>query len=190
MLTSFKSLLEKIWRPKTETTPFPEIFEQFQALLQDHQQVMELIADMGEKSGGEYIFDRKYLVDLTDDLHTLLLRMVSGLNLISANRYLGLYATLDRIFQPLEAELRGRLLLSEEMPLVIGLSDLLLDHPELTGGKANALGMILQSVSSSFGGVAPMATPTSASPPSLDCISRSRRWIWSRREAACSKASF
>jgi len=107
---------------------------------------MEFIADMGEKSGGEYIFDRKYLGDLTNNLHTLLLRMVSGLNLISANRYLGLYATLDRIFQPLEAELRGRLLLSEEMPLVIGLSDLLLDHPELTGGKANALGRAIQSL--------------------------------------------
>ncbi len=107
---------------------------------------MELIADLGEKSGGEYIFDRKYLVDLTNTLHTLLLRMVNGLNLIAANRYMELYATLDHIFQPLEAELRGRLLLSEEMPLVIGLSDLPLDHPELTGGKANALGRAIQSL--------------------------------------------
>ena len=133
-------------RPKPEITPFPEIFEQFQTLLQDHQQVMELIADLGEKSGGEYIFDRKYLVDLTNTLHTLLLRMVNGLNLIAAKRYLELYTTLDHIFQPLEAELRGRLLLSEEMPLVIGLSDLPLDHPELTGGKANALGRAIQSL--------------------------------------------
>ncbi len=101
---------------------------------------MELIADLGEKSGGEYIFDRKYLVDITNGLQTLLLHMVNSLNLIATNRYMGLYSTLDRIFQPLEAELRGRLLLSEEMPLVIGLSELPLDHPELTGGKANALG--------------------------------------------------
>jgi pyruvate,water dikinase len=133
-------------RPKTEVTPFPEIFEQFQTLLQDHQQVMELIADLGEKSGGEYIFDRKYLADLTNTLHTLLLRMVNGLNLIAAKRYMELYTTLDQIFQPLEAELRGRLLLSEEMPLVIGLSDLPLDHPELTGGKANSLGRAIQSL--------------------------------------------
>ena len=83
---------------------------------------MELIADLGEKSGGEYIFDRKYLADLTNTLHTLLLRMVNGLNLIAAKRYMELYTTLDHIFQPLEAELRGRLLLSEEMPLVIGLT--------------------------------------------------------------------
>ncbi len=107
---------------------------------------MELIADLGEKSGGEYIFDRKYLVDITNGLHTLLLRMVNSLNLIATNRYMGLYTTLDRIFQPLESELRGRLLISEEMPLVIGLGELPLDHPELTGGKANALGRAIQSL--------------------------------------------
>ncbi len=146
LATSLRRLWEKIRRPKPEPTSFQEIFEQFQNLLQDHQQVMELIADMGEKSGGEYIFDRKYLVDLTNTLHSLVLHMVNGLNLISGNRYLALYTTLDRLFQPLEAELRGRLLLSEEMPLVVGLRDLPLDHPELTGGKANALGRALQSL--------------------------------------------
>jgi pyruvate,water dikinase len=143
--------LKKIWEgvrgSKAEaTTPFPEIFEQFQALLQDHQRVMELIADLGEKSGGEYIFDRKYLVDITSDLHTLLLHLVNSLNLIAGNRYMDLYATLDRIFLPLEAELRGRLSLSEEMPLAVPLSALPLDHPELTGGKANALGRVIQSL--------------------------------------------
>mgnify|MGYP005849277259 FL=1 len=146
LLTPIKRLWERIRRPKPETASFPEIFEQFQTLLQDHQEVMELIADLGEKSGGEYIFDRKYLVDVTNRLHTLLLRMVNGLNLLAANRYLELYSSLDRIFQPMEAELRGRLVLSEEMPLVIGLTDLPLDHPELTGGKANALGRALQSL--------------------------------------------
>jgi len=146
LLPAFRRFLDRFRRPKPETTPFPEIFEQFQSLLQDHQQVMELIADLGEKSGGEYIFDRKYLVDLTNNLHTLLLRMVNGLNLIANKRYMELYSTLDRIFQPLEAELRGRLLLSEEMPLVIALNELPLDHPELTGGKANTLGRAIQSL--------------------------------------------
>ena len=146
MFASLRKIIAKFRGPKPEATAFPEIFDQFQGLLQDHQQVMELIADLGEKSGGEYIFDRKYLVDITSGLHTLLLRMVNSLNLIAANRYMGLYTTLDRIFQPLESELRGRLLISEEMPLVIGLGELPLDHPELTGGKANALGRAIQSL--------------------------------------------
>ncbi len=107
---------------------------------------MELIADLGEKSGGEYIFDRKYLTDVINNLHTLLLHLVNSLNLIAGKRYMDLYATLDRVFLPLESELRGRLPLSEEMPLAIPLSSLPLDHPELTGGKANALGRIIQSL--------------------------------------------
>ncbi len=146
LLEPLKRLWGRIRGPKPEMAPFPEIFEQFQTLLQDHQQVMELVADLGEKSGGEYIFDRKYLADFTNTLHMLVLRMVNGLNLIAGKRYIDLYTTLDRIFQPMEAELRGRLLLSEEMPLVIGLSELPLDHPELTGGKANNLGRISQSL--------------------------------------------
>ena len=76
-LRPFKKIWEGLRGFKTETTPFPEIFEQFQTLLQDHQRVMELIADLGEKSGGEYIFDRKYLVDITSDLHSLLLHLVN-----------------------------------------------------------------------------------------------------------------
>ena len=125
---------------------FPGIFERFQELLQNHQQVMELIADLGEKSGGEYIFDRKYLADTVEEMHTLLLHMVQGLNLITSSRYLELHPALDRIFVPLESELRGRLSLAGEMPLIASLAEAPLDRPELTGGKANNLAVIIQNL--------------------------------------------
>jgi pyruvate,water dikinase len=146
VIRPLKELWGRLFHPKPEPVSFTEIFDHFQELLQDHQQVMELIADLGEKSGGEYIFDRKYLVDLIEQLKTLLLRMVNGLNLITPRRYVDLYATLDRIFLPLDAELRGRLSLSAEMPYVVPLGELPLDRPELTGGKANILGRIMQSL--------------------------------------------
>ncbi|MFA5111649.1 MAG: PEP/pyruvate-binding domain-containing protein [Desulfobaccales bacterium] len=142
--------LHRLWNriigPKPHLVAFPEIFEHFQALLQDHQRVMELIADLGEKSGGEYIFDRKYLIDTTEAIQTLLLRMVKGLNLITANRFLDLYPALDRIFIPLGAELRGRLVLSKEMPLVIRLEEAPPDRPELIGGKAGHLAVALRNL--------------------------------------------
>ncbi len=72
---------------KRDLVAFPQVFEQFQSLLHNHQQAMELIADLGEKSGGDYIFDRKYLSDTVHELQDLLLRMVKGLNLIASNRY-------------------------------------------------------------------------------------------------------
>ncbi len=118
---------------------FPELFESFQRLLQDHQKVMEIIADLGEKSGGDYVFDRQYLNDSVANLRTMLTRLVTGLNLISANRYVDLYATLERILLPLEAEVRGRLNITEEMPFVVALKEAPLDHPDLVGGKAGNL---------------------------------------------------
>ncbi len=140
------NLWKRIKRPKQSLVAFPGVFERFQELLQNHQQVMELIADLGEKSGGEYIFDRKYLADTVEEMHTLLLHMVQGLNLITASRYLELHPALDRIFVPLESELRGRLSLAGEMPLVASLAEAPLDRPELTGGKANNLAVIIQNL--------------------------------------------
>jgi pyruvate, water dikinase len=142
----FQNLWNRISRPKTDLVAFPEIFEHFQALLQDHQRVMELIADLGEKSGGEYIFDRKYLIDAAEEIQTLLLHMVKGLNLITSNRYLDLFPAIDRIFIPLGAELRGRLILSKDMPLVIPLAQAPQDRPELIGGKASHLAVAIQNL--------------------------------------------
>lgn len=147
MLQFLKDFWSKIKRPKQDLVAFPEVFEHFQELLQDHQRVMELIADLGEKSGGEYIFDRKYLIDTTNEIQSLILHLVKGVNLISSNRYLELYSTIDRIFIPLESELRGRLTLSREMPYVVALNEATPDHPELIGGKANALAIIVQNLS-------------------------------------------
>ena len=144
MFTGLRNLWQKLFKPPPKLVAFPEVFEHFQDLLQDHQKIMETIADLGEKSGGEYVFDRKYLLDTVNELHSLLLRLVKGLNLISGNRYLELYTTLDRIMLPLEAELRGRLSLTEEMPYVVALKDAPLDLPELVGGKAGALMEIIQ----------------------------------------------
>jgi pyruvate,water dikinase len=142
LLDSLQNIWKRFFRPKQDLVSFREVFEHFQELLQDHQKVMETIADLGEKSGGDYIFDRKYLNDTVSELHALVLHLVQSLNLIASNRYLDLYATLDRIFLPLEAELRGRLSLTAEMPYVVDLKELPLDHPELTGGKAANLGEI------------------------------------------------
>jgi pyruvate,water dikinase len=90
MLRQLRDFLHRLLAPGPDLVAFPEIFEHFQGLLQDHQRVMELIADLGQKSGGEYIFDRQYLVDTTQQMQTVLMRMVKELNLICANRYLDL----------------------------------------------------------------------------------------------------
>ncbi len=143
MWSGIKKLWERLFLQKRDMIAFPQIFEQFQILLQYHQKAMELITDLGEKSGGDYIFDRKYLFDAAHELQDLLLRMIKALNLISSNPYNDLYTALDRIFLPMEAELKGRLSLDQE-PFVISLMDAGLDNPELVGGKAGTLVQVIR----------------------------------------------
>ena len=45
-----------------------ETLRRFRALVEQNDRVLELIADAGEKLGGEYVFDSKYLGDLADRL--------------------------------------------------------------------------------------------------------------------------
>jgi pyruvate,water dikinase len=135
--------LGRIFTREQEPIPFPEIFERFQnMLLRDHHRAMEIMADLGEKSGGDFIFDRKYLQDSVRDLQSILLRMVRELNLIGSNRYMDLYSALDRVF-PAEPELSDRLRLWNA-PYVVGLGGAPVENPELTGGKANTLVEIIQ----------------------------------------------
>jgi pyruvate,water dikinase len=143
MFSIFTEMFDRLFARKSQPMAFPQIFEQFQnMLLQDHQRAMELMADLGEKAGGEYVFDRKYLQDSVSELQMLLLRMVKGLNLIGSDRYHKLYSTLDRVL-PTESELSGRLK-SWDAPHVVMLSNAPADSPELTGGKANTLVEIIQ----------------------------------------------
>lgn len=145
MWPCIKELVSRLLPRKEDAVTLPEVFEQFQALLHYHQRAMELIADLGEKSGGDYIFDRKYLSDTMHELQDVLLHMVKGLNLIGSDRYYELYSSLDRIFLPIEAELRGRLVFSD-VPYAISLHETPLDNPRLTGGKADALAQIMRRI--------------------------------------------
>ncbi len=143
MLRVLREMFDRMFATKREPIPFPQLFARLQnVLLEDHQRAMELMADLSEKSGGDFIFDRKYLQDSVRELQNVLLRMVKGLNLIGSDRYVKLYSTLDRVL-PTEAELEGRLRMWDA-PYVVALRDAPLDNPELTGGKASTLAEVIQ----------------------------------------------
>lgn len=131
-------LFRQTVRRQQQPVTFSAIFERFQSiLLEDHHKAMEIMADLGEKSCGDYVFDRKYLQDSVRELQDILLRMTKELNLIGSNRYQGLYSVLDRVL-PTQPELSGRLRIWNA-PYVVSLSDAPMDNPELIGGKANTL---------------------------------------------------
>lgn len=47
-----RQLWDRVLKPRVDLVDFQVIFEHFQGLLNDNQRAMELIADLGEKSGG------------------------------------------------------------------------------------------------------------------------------------------
>ena len=56
------------WRNEQSIT-FALLFKKFKSILERNNRILELMADMGDKLGGEYIFDRKYIEDACSELN-------------------------------------------------------------------------------------------------------------------------
>ena len=87
---------------------FPEVFSRFQNILQQNNTLMEIIADMGGKAGGDFVFDKKYLQDSIQEIENRTRRIAYDLNFITDNKNLDLYETIERLAKELESELSGK----------------------------------------------------------------------------------
>lgn len=98
---------------KGEDIPFAEIFGRFQSILQKNTTAMEIIADMGSKLGGEFIFDKKYLNDSVRQVSEAVRSSAYDLNFITGNRHLEVYDVLENLSMELEMELAGKIVVRE-----------------------------------------------------------------------------
>ena len=48
------------WR-KEQSVTFALLFKKFKIILERNNRILELMADMGDKLGGEYVFDSKFI---------------------------------------------------------------------------------------------------------------------------------
>jgi len=76
---------------------FAGIFQLFRRLLSLNNEVLEKIAAMESALAGEYIFDKKFLVEVTGELNDLVREVIYCLNNLTDNGYLGLYARYEEI---------------------------------------------------------------------------------------------
>ncbi len=100
------------WKRKTESS-FPALFERFQDILKKNNEILEMIADMGDKLGGAYVFDRQYIVHSCALLDDLVYRLIYDLNALSGQKYIGLYPAFERVRQQVQADLDGKITVSE-----------------------------------------------------------------------------
>jgi pyruvate,water dikinase len=88
--------------------PFTVIFGVFQKILECNNQVLELMADMGTKLGGAYIFDQQYIRSSCHQMADLVYKLIYNLNTMAPKKYMRLYDAFDAINNDIEEELAGR----------------------------------------------------------------------------------
>jgi pyruvate, water dikinase len=88
--------------------PFSVVFSVFQKVLEYNNQVLELMAGMGTKLGGAYIFDKQYIRSSCHQMSDLVYKLIYNLNIMAPKKYLNLYDAFDAINHDIEEELAGR----------------------------------------------------------------------------------
>ncbi|OAG26749.1 hypothetical protein [Thermodesulfatator autotrophicus] len=92
------------------------IFNRFRAVIDSNTKALELIADMGDKLSGDYIFDIAYIRQISRDLSEAVFRSIHNLNVLCRNKYEILYQIFDEINTQLENLIEGKI---QNGPLVL-----------------------------------------------------------------------
>lgn len=134
------SVFSKKESPKV-CRPISLIFSQFRAVLKANNQALELIADMGEKLSGDYLFDQRYIDTSVEQMIAAMRGSIDAINLLTENRWL----SLNDVFATLEARVHavatGRD--DREGPVVLWLDQIRSWDWPLIGGKAAHLSEVM-----------------------------------------------
>jgi pyruvate,water dikinase len=128
------------WRAKPPV-PFSVLFKKFKSILERNNAILGLIGDMGDKLGGDYIFDRQYILDSCERLGDQVFKLVSDLSLLCQRKNVGLFTAFERISYEIREELAGRRVLSRTDHL-LPLCDLTHDLVDEGGNKMANVGDI------------------------------------------------
>jgi len=110
-----QNILEKIknyFKKKEPGTdrrlPFKVIFSRFRQVLDSNNKALEIMADMGDKLGGDYIFDINYVKSSYSEFADTMFKSIYNLNTLSQNKYLYLHRVFDRINDQVNRILQGK----------------------------------------------------------------------------------
>ena len=94
----FKRIYEALFKRdnrRVEST-FADLFHTFQTILQLNNKILELIADMGTKLGGDYVFDRQYVYSSCRHMGTLVYSLIYNFNAPGSGKIPGTGPRLSR----------------------------------------------------------------------------------------------
>jgi pyruvate,water dikinase len=145
--TPLKDILARLWKRLAEKVrgrppvPFSVLYKKFKGILERHNAILELIGDMGDKLGGDYVFDRQYILDSCERLGDQVFKLISDLNLLCQGKNVALFTAFERIQLRVREELAGRRVLSRA-DHILPLSELTHDLADEGGNKMASLGDI------------------------------------------------
>jgi len=119
--------------------PFVVLFKKFKSVLERNNRILTLMADMGDKLGGEYVFDRSYIESACEELSDQIFKLVSDLSILNRCRNVPLFVAFEAVRQEIADELAGRHHFPDTPP-TLALSELRADMGEAAGGKFAMLG--------------------------------------------------
>ncbi len=125
------SLLKKRESLK-EKPPLSVVFSRFREIMDSNTSALEIMADMGDKLSGDYIFDIAYIRQVTKKLSEYVFKSIHSLNLLSQNKYELLYQIHSKISSKVEALIEGK---DENAPLILFLEEIGPEDLDLVGGK-------------------------------------------------------
>ncbi|MCL5063448.1 MAG: PEP-utilizing enzyme [Nitrospirae bacterium] len=92
-----KSILGFSDRNAADYPSFKILFTGFRQVLDDHNRAIEIIADMGDKLGGDYLFDINYIKSAYSELFNAVYSSMQNFDTLTRNKYLKLHDVFDRI---------------------------------------------------------------------------------------------
>jgi len=136
-----KSFSVHSWFTPKVCRPLPLVFSQFREVLKANNQALELIADMGEKLSGEYLFDLRYVESTVEEMIAAMRRAIGAINILTQDQC----AVLHEVFTPMEARVRAILNKRDDRdgPSLLWLTEVETRHWPLVGGKAAHISELL-----------------------------------------------
>jgi pyruvate, water dikinase len=127
------------WKKKEKGLTLPALFQTFRELLDHNNQALDIMADMGEKLGGDYLFDKQYVESAIATLENVVYKIVYDLNLITQKKYWDLFDALEKAKREIQGELESRFTIPKG-EWVYPLDELTKEMSDYVGEKMATLG--------------------------------------------------
>jgi pyruvate,water dikinase len=133
IVSNIRSMFGLTKREKVHPPPLEVVFRRFREVLENNNRALEIITDMGDKLGGDYLFDVVYVKSAYTELSSAVRRSLQLFDALSGDGHPALHGVFERI----DTRIKG--MISEAVSSAVGpllfLEDVTWDLSEYVGGK-------------------------------------------------------